>query len=365
MKRVFYLVFGWLRNPYSAVVYTLLIGLAIDSYEVPLGMILAKSEWLAFGRPWAAWGDGPSFAFNIVIICGPLILLTLPVVFLHRKPDLKPRMIPACLQAIAIGAMYSMLVFHLIRFISTSPQTQPWIVCQIILIAVAVGITEEFIFRDLLYRIICPLSPLYYLFFNALLFGVAHGSYGLEGFLYATAFGIGAGIARIGGMSLPHLIIVHTAIDALWFLSKKPTTNQQLLDTIPYIRTLGICLGFLGLIATAVYLYRYEKKKPEEEESLEARSPRNTKTPFLQPRGIFKRFGIALPIWLVLFWACLASFEERITFSPDLWMEYITIIGLAFSSAILCALVPANWLAIISLIIAFIGIVVSKILHSS
>ena len=322
-----------------------------DASAIPL----AKSEWLKFGRPWmAVKTDNPYFAFNLVLFTLPMILLTWPIFFLHKNPEKDRSPLPAWLKLLGIVVIYMMLLVNIVLLVSSSWETDTWLFVQTIIAALSIGLAEEFFFRGLLFRILRPLSPMYYLFFSSLLFGCLHSEFKLAPFLFATAFGIVAGIARIGGMSLIHLILVHGAVDAVSFLRRPPVTIPELRSIVPYLQNTGVGLALIGLVIAVIYLYRYGRQRRSELSASDAGSAASWK--LFYPRSGFKRRFFTSFLLLALFFTVCIFYAEG---GP---MEYL-VGGPLFASvcALVCSVISTRWITISLLGVYYLYLLIGKI----
>jgi len=79
--------------------------------------------------------------------------------------------------------------------------------------SLAIGVTEELVFRFGLYRLWSQYGATFYVAGSALLFGVLHYPLGLQVSVIATIIGLAFGLSRVAGMPLAVLILLHAFYD--------------------------------------------------------------------------------------------------------------------------------------------------------
>ena len=84
----------------------------------------------------------------------------------------------------------------------------------IVVESIAIGVSEELTFRFSLHRLWSQYSATFFVVGSALIFGILHIPNGTEVAIISTIIGMMFGLARIAGMPIAALIVMHGFVDA-------------------------------------------------------------------------------------------------------------------------------------------------------
>ena len=88
------------------------------------------------------------------------------------------------------------------------------VLAVVVVESIAIGVSEELTFRFSLHRLWSQYSATFYVVGSALIFGVLHIPNGAEVAIISTVIGVMFGLARIAGMPIAALIVMHGFVDA-------------------------------------------------------------------------------------------------------------------------------------------------------
>ena len=116
------------------------------------------------------------------------------------------------------------LPFLLLSFTSevTATDIEPGFFVLAVVDAVAIGVSEELTFRLSLHRLWSQYGAAFYVMASSLIFGLAHYADGLSAILVTAVVGGLFALARIAGMPIVVLILLHGFIDLPGQLSRIP-----------------------------------------------------------------------------------------------------------------------------------------------
>ncbi len=119
------------------------------------------------------------------------------------------------------------LPFLLLSFTSevTATDIEPGFFVLAVVDAVAIGVSEELTFRFSLHRLWSQYGAAFYVMASSLIFGLAHYADGLSAILVTAVVGGLFALARIAGMPIVVLILLHGFIDLPGQLSRMPPTS--------------------------------------------------------------------------------------------------------------------------------------------
>lgn len=95
--------------------------------------------------------------------------------------------------------------------ISPSIRIEVWI--AIGLLCLLVGLSEELLFRGYFFALLRHVNPAICLLVVSLIFGIFHYRLGTQGLVFAGIIGLSFGLARLAGMPLLLLMLLHALID--------------------------------------------------------------------------------------------------------------------------------------------------------
>jgi membrane protease YdiL (CAAX protease family) len=95
--------------------------------------------------------------------------------------------------------------------ISASISLEVWI--AVVLLCLVVGFGEELFFRGFLFALLRDARPTVCLLVTSLIFGLFHFGQGMRGIVYGGIIGLSFGLARLAGMPLTLLMLVHALIN--------------------------------------------------------------------------------------------------------------------------------------------------------
>lgn len=124
----------------------------------------------------------------------------------------------------------------------------------IIVLCLSIGLSEEIIFRGILFRIFQKTKFPIYLLVSAILFGLLHTSQGLIGVISATMGGLIFGLARISGFPLFLLIICHAIVDIPGKWLQYGDTSEVTIKKGTLLSTYPISLAFIVFLITIIYI---------------------------------------------------------------------------------------------------------------
>ncbi|RKR12490.1 CAAX prenyl protease-like protein [Maribacter vaceletii] len=131
----------------------------------------------------------------------------------------------------------------------------------VLMISTTIGITEELIFRGILFRKFQKSKFPVYLLISAILFGVLHYNQGVIGIISATIGGLIYGLSRISGFPLLLLIICHSATDFPMMWMKYGNHPEEVIKntTLSGIINLSSILFFLIVLFIVIkFLFKTE-----------------------------------------------------------------------------------------------------------
>ena len=91
---------------------------------------------------------------------------------------------------------------------------QKAVLAMVAMESMAIGVSEELTFRFGLHRLWTQYSATFYVVASSLIFGVLHIPNGTEVAIVSAIIGVSFGLARIAGMPVVALIVMHGLIDA-------------------------------------------------------------------------------------------------------------------------------------------------------
>ena len=80
--------------------------------------------------------------------------------------------------------------------------------------SLAIGVSEELTFRFSLHRLWSQSSATSYVVWSSLMFGILHIPNGTEVAIFSAVIGVIFGLARVAGMPIAVLIVMHGFLDA-------------------------------------------------------------------------------------------------------------------------------------------------------
>ena len=143
------------------------------------------------------------------------VVETIPVLmclmFVLQLPE-RSRLATSRVRRALLLAPLALLILGLADFSWTSYQRGTVFVLAVV-DAIAIGVSEELTFRFHLHRLWSQYSAAFYVVTSSLIFGVLHFPAGILGILVATIIGGSFALARIAGMPIMVLIVLHGLID--------------------------------------------------------------------------------------------------------------------------------------------------------
>jgi len=139
----------------------------------------------------------------------PVLFCSLLILRIHPA---RPLRMPGLLRTVVLALPFLPLFFASYAFPEWSrDQAAAW--TFIIIQTLAIGVTEELVFRFSLYRLWSQYGATFYVAASALLFGVLHYPLGVQVSVIATIIGLAFGASRVAGMPLLVLILLHAFYD--------------------------------------------------------------------------------------------------------------------------------------------------------
>ena len=135
------------------------------------------------------------------------------VIFVLRLPARPPLKIHGVWRALFLLSPFLLLSFADLDF----PMTifdRSTVLAVVVVESIAIGVSEELTFRFSLHRLWSQYSATFYVIGSALIFGVLHIPNGAEVAIVSTVIGVMFGLARIAGMPIAALIVMHGFVDA-------------------------------------------------------------------------------------------------------------------------------------------------------
>ena len=143
------------------------------------------------------------------------VVETIPVLvclmFVLRLPE-RPKLVTSRVRRVLLLAPLALLILGFADFSWTSYQRGTVLVLAVV-DAIAIGVSEELTFRFHLHRLWSQYSATFYVVTSSLIFGVLHFRAGILAILITTIIGGSFALARIAGMSIMVLIVLHGLID--------------------------------------------------------------------------------------------------------------------------------------------------------
>jgi membrane protease YdiL (CAAX protease family) len=115
-----------------------------------------------------------------------------------------------------------------------------------LLAALSIGVTEELLFRGMLFRGFQARSMALYVLVNSIIFGLVHYQQGYEGVMVTAVVGSSYSLARVAGSPLSLLIVCHAVTDFPTLFSHTPHPQYRLVAFGVLVVVLAITLSFLS-----------------------------------------------------------------------------------------------------------------------
>lgn len=113
-----------------------------------------------------------------------------------------------------------------------------------LLTALAIGVTEELLFRGILFRAFQGKSMALYVLVSSITFGVLHYQQGFQGVMVTAVVGSSYALARVGGAPLTLLIVCHAATDFPGLFSHTPHPQYYLVASVALALALALAIIF-------------------------------------------------------------------------------------------------------------------------
>jgi membrane protease YdiL (CAAX protease family) len=123
---------------------------------------------------------------------------------------------------------------------------------KIIIASVCVGIAEESFFRGTMLKAFQGFRKPWYLLASSALFAFTHITYSPMAMLNLTIVGLAYGLARLAGIPLAVLVLVHAAHDVLFFMPNSTFNGREQVSFT--------CATIVVLVATVAYLSNPENR---------------------------------------------------------------------------------------------------------
>jgi membrane protease YdiL (CAAX protease family) len=151
---------------------------------------------------------------ELTSVCGPLIFYWAYSLLDRRPLGFPPSRIPKYVlwSAVIIICAANALARHVTGSVGLPAIARTVVTC------LAVGVGEELTFRGILFKAFQGCRAPTYLIVSSLLFASGHMGHGLIGMLFVLISGGAYGLARIAGMPLWMLMLIHACHDFLYTL---------------------------------------------------------------------------------------------------------------------------------------------------
>ena len=114
-----------------------------------------------------------------------------------------------------------------------------------LLTAFAIGVSEELLFRGILFRAFQGRSMVLYVLINSIVFGLFHYQQGIEGVLVTAIVGSSYSLARVAGAPLILLIVCHTMTNFPNLFPHTPHPQYSLVAFVVIVLVIGLALFFV------------------------------------------------------------------------------------------------------------------------
>jgi membrane protease YdiL (CAAX protease family) len=206
-----------------------------------------------------------------------------------------------------------------------------------LLVALCIGVSEELLFRGILFRAFRGRSPALYVLVTSITFGLAHFNQGYEIAIVAAVLGSSFSLARVAGTSLVPLIVCHAAID---FPNLFPHSQHPQYPLVVQ----GVCI--LGFALAVTFLARRTNWTTKIGEPLPDSSTK-------APQQSIRAFG-GIWVFLALTIFILATFGNDKSDSVHCGIGVFAVAGLIFGVG---GLFRRPWAAFGMLILSLLGVV--------
>lgn len=140
----------------------------------------------------------------------PVLVCLIFVLRLPERPRLK---MSRLLRVLFLLAPLPLFSFADLGFAEILFQQDAAFVLLIIVECIAIGVSEELTFRYGLFRLWSQYSGVFYVMASSLIFGILHFPDGIEAIFITTIIAVTFALARIAGMPIAALIVLHGFID--------------------------------------------------------------------------------------------------------------------------------------------------------
>jgi membrane protease YdiL (CAAX protease family) len=115
-----------------------------------------------------------------------------------------------------------------------------------LLAALSIGVTEELIFRGILFRGFQGRSMALYVLVSSIIFGLVHYQQGYEGVVVTAVVGSSYSLARVAGTPLSWLIVCHAVTDFPTLFSHTPHSQYRQVAFGAVVGALGLAVAFFS-----------------------------------------------------------------------------------------------------------------------
>jgi membrane protease YdiL (CAAX protease family) len=115
-----------------------------------------------------------------------------------------------------------------------------------LLAALSIGVTEELIFRGILFRGFQGRSMALYVLVSSIIFGLVHYQQGYEGVVVTAVVGSSYSLARVAGTPLSWLIVCHALTDFPTLFSHTPHSQYRQVAFGAVVVALGLAVAFFS-----------------------------------------------------------------------------------------------------------------------
>jgi membrane protease YdiL (CAAX protease family) len=115
-----------------------------------------------------------------------------------------------------------------------------------LLAALSIGVTEELLFRGILFRGFQGRSMALYVLVSSIIFGLIHYQQGYQGVMVTAVVGSSYSLARVAGTPLSLLIVCHAVTDFPTLFSHTPHPQYPLVAFGAVVMALAITISFLS-----------------------------------------------------------------------------------------------------------------------
>lgn len=113
-----------------------------------------------------------------------------------------------------------------------------------LLTALAIGVSEELLFRGILFRAFQGKSLALYVLVSSITFGLLHHEQGVQGVVVTAVVGSSYALARVAGSPLSLLILCHAATDFPGLFSHAPHPQYHLVAFVAVVLALALAVVF-------------------------------------------------------------------------------------------------------------------------